>query len=445
MIVWRQEGQIIPALMVVMLAVLTFGMLFFQVGRAAIFSTEAQTAADAAALAAVKDVRAQLIEQVALTGTSDLALINPVRVRAAAESYAQRNKAHVTKIDRRGVDVKVWVSTNAKLGERAEALDQEEQRGEARARARIDLIAMPGFGAGNIGGIVTGGIKKISEKAWKKLGEEISSPPKCGTDASSNDLVRLSELLAEHGFTVAENADFGDNPAPGVHSEKGYHYQCRNSAAIDVNVYGVPEKPAIDGIVNEVQELGFRTIWQAAGHYDHIHIDLANSGSMGAGAGVGGAVGALEETMLEVKLIDWNAAYTAFYGFGGMASGGFYSGPPSPEVARTICRVLDRHNAPPKVRLSAFEAAIVESGVHNLNYGDRDSLGVFQQRPSQGWGSPAQVTNVDYAATQFITRAIRANGGQSAGQLAQDVQRSAFPDRYDQVALQAYALLEKYC
>jgi hypothetical protein len=441
----REDGQIIPALVMVMLTLVAFGMLFFQVGRASIFRTEAQTAADAAALAAVKDVRAQLMEQVAVTGTSDLALINPLRVRAAAESYAQRNKAHVTKLERRGVDVKVWVSTNAKLARAAERLDQEERRGEARARARLDLIAIPGFGPANIGGIVTGGIKKISDKAWKALKEDISSPPKCGSDASSNDLVKLSRLLAEHGFTVAENAEFGDNPAPGVHSASGYHSQCRNSAAIDVNVYGTAEKPAIDGIVNEVQALGFRTIWQAAGHYDHIHIDLAHSGSMGAGAGVGGAVGALEETMLEVKLIDWNTAYTSFYGFGGMAGGGYYGGPPDPDVARTICRVLDRYNAPAKVRLAAFEAAIVESGVHNLNYGDRDSLGVFQQRPSQGWGTPAQVTNVDYAATQFITRAIRANGGQSAGQLAQDVQRSAFPDRYDQVALQAYALMEKYC
>ena len=47
----RQEGQIVPALVVVMLSLVAFGMLFFQVGRAAIFSTEAQTAADAAALA----------------------------------------------------------------------------------------------------------------------------------------------------------------------------------------------------------------------------------------------------------------------------------------------------------------------------------------------------------------------------------------------------------
>ena len=48
----RQEGQIIPALVMVMFSLIAVGMLFFQVGRAAIFSTEAQTAADAAALAA---------------------------------------------------------------------------------------------------------------------------------------------------------------------------------------------------------------------------------------------------------------------------------------------------------------------------------------------------------------------------------------------------------
>ena len=291
---------------------------------------------------------------------------------------------------------------------------------------------------------MTGGIKRISDETWEELSKDISHPPQCGSGAGSNDLVKLSKVLAAHGFTVGENADFGDNPLPGDHSATGYHYQCRNSAAIDVNVYGAAEMPAIDGIVADVQKLGFRTIWRAEGHWDHIHIDMANSGPIGAGYGTGGAVGALEETMLDIKLIDWEAEYVPFYGFGG-GGGGYYGGPPDPDVARTICRVLDRYNAPPKVRLSAFEAAIVESGVHNLNYGDRDSLGVFQQRPSQGWGSPAQVTNVDYAATQFITRAIRANGGQSAGQLAQDVQRSAFPDRYDQVQLQAMSLMEKYC
>ena len=73
----RQDGQIIPALVMMMLALVVVGMLFFQVGRAAIFSTEAQTAADAAALAAVENVKQQLMEQVAATGTSSLALIDP--------------------------------------------------------------------------------------------------------------------------------------------------------------------------------------------------------------------------------------------------------------------------------------------------------------------------------------------------------------------------------
>lgn len=115
-----------------------------------------------------------------------------------------------------------------------------------------------------------------------------------------------------------------------------------------------------------------------------------------------------------------------------------------PQVISAIDRVLNRLNASPRVRKAAYEAAIVESGVRNLNYGDRDSLGVFQQRPSQGWGSPAQVTDPEYAATQFVERAIRANATgryRSAGQLAQAVQRSAFPGRYDEQSAEAERIL----
>ena len=66
-------------------------------------------------------------------------------MRAAAERYAQRNKAHVTRLERRGVDVKVWVATNARLGKRADELDESDRRGEARARASLDLVMLPGF------------------------------------------------------------------------------------------------------------------------------------------------------------------------------------------------------------------------------------------------------------------------------------------------------------
>jgi hypothetical protein len=88
-----------------------------------------------------------------------------------------------------------------------------------------------------------------------------------------------------------------------------------------------------------------------------------------------------------------------------------------------------------KVMLATFEAGWVESHMNNLDCGDRDSLGVFQQRPSAGWGTPEECMNVVHATNAFLDQAIpndKENPNQTAGQLAQSVQRSAFPDRYDQ-------------
>lgn len=131
------------------------------------------------------------------------------------------------------------------------------------------------------------------------------------------------------------------------------------------------------------------------------------------------------------------------------------------DVARTILDVGLAVGASERTLLAAFEAAIVESGVRNLDHGDRDSLGVFQQRPSAGWGSPTQVTDPVYAARAFFlgpTAAGSVVGGNNEpgaiardrthtgtpGQLAQAVQRSAFADRYDQTEPDARALLGRY-
>jgi cell wall-associated NlpC family hydrolase len=73
-----------------------------------------------------------------------------------------------------------------------------------------------------------------------------------------------------------------------------------------------------------------------------------------------------------------------------------------------------------------------ESTLRNINYGDRDSLGLFQQRPSQGWGSPAQVTDPVYATTTFLDRLGQVPGWETLPitVAAQTVQRSAFPSAY---------------
>ncbi|CAM5494162.1 putative protein OS=Streptomyces paromomycinus OX=92743 GN=GKJPGBOP_00778 PE=4 SV=1 [Streptomyces rimosus subsp. rimosus] len=116
------------------------------------------------------------------------------------------------------------------------------------------------------------------------------------------------------------------------------------------------------------------------------------------------------------------------------------------EVTKAVYLVGRDLGVSGKVMLAGFEAGWVESHMNNLPCGDRDSLGVFQQRPSQGWGTPQQIMQVPYAATQFFTRAVRVqqqNPQLTAGQTAQRVQRSAFPDRYDQAEAKAQALLEE--
>ncbi|MEE1752179.1 LGFP repeat-containing protein, partial [Streptomyces sp. SP18CS02] len=104
-------------------------------------------------------------------------------------------------------------------------------------------------------------------------------------------------------------------------------------------------------------------------------------------------------------------------------------------MTRKVYEVGQRLNVSAKVMLAGFETGWVESRMNNLACGDRDSLGVFQQRPSQGWGTPEQVMDVDYAANKFFEVALRMEPGMEGstpGQLAQAVQRSAYPERYDQ-------------
>jgi hypothetical protein len=76
---------------------------------------------------------------------------------------------------------------------------------------------------------------------------------------------------------------------------------------------------------------------------------------------------------------------------------------------------------------TAIMTSLAESGLRNLNSGDRDSLGLFQQRPSQGWGTPQQVTDPTYAANKFFD-GLQGAQGATPWQRAQAVQRSAFAD-----------------
>ncbi|MEY7971012.1 C40 family peptidase [Saccharomonospora xinjiangensis] len=98
----------------------------------------------------------------------------------------------------------------------------------------------------------------------------------------------------------------------------------------------------------------------------------------------------------------------------------------------------------PRAWQIAIQAGMTESGLRNVNYGDRDSLGIFQMRPSMGWGSPAQVTDPRYAVNKFydVLEALPDWEGMRPGDAAQAVERSAFPDRYHQWEPMAAYLVE---
>ncbi|MGY5134634.1 C40 family peptidase [Streptomyces nigrescens] len=100
--------------------------------------------------------------------------------------------------------------------------------------------------------------------------------------------------------------------------------------------------------------------------------------------------------------------------------------------AKTILATGVAMKVPPRGQIVALATALQESGLRNLDYGDRDSLGLFQQRPSQGWGTAQQARDPVHASTKFYEGLLKVSGWQSMtiAQAAQAVQASGFPDAY---------------
>jgi hypothetical protein len=96
-------------------------------------------------------------------------------------------------------------------------------------------------------------------------------------------------------------------------------------------------------------------------------------------------------------------------------------------IAAIITAVAERRGMPRQAVVIALATAMQESELHNLDYGDRDSVGVFQQRPSQGWGSTAELENPVYAASKFYAALAQVPRYTKIPvyQAAQDVQHSA--------------------
>ncbi|WP_338896247.1 heavy metal transporter [Streptomyces sp. TG1A-60] len=100
--------------------------------------------------------------------------------------------------------------------------------------------------------------------------------------------------------------------------------------------------------------------------------------------------------------------------------------------AATISAVGTSRDLPERAVTIALATALQESSLRNIDYGDRDSLGLFQQRPSQGWGTKEQIQDPVYAAGEFYEHLVKVDGYEELPLTvaAQRVQRSGFPEAY---------------
>ncbi|MBD0843314.1 heavy metal transporter [Streptomyces sp. TRM68416] len=117
----------------------------------------------------------------------------------------------------------------------------------------------------------------------------------------------------------------------------------------------------------------------------------------------------------------------------GDGDGATYEFTPEQAVnAATIAAVGTGRNLPKRAVTIALATALQESTLRNIDYGDRDSLGLFQQRPSQGWGTEREIMDPSYSAGMFYDHLVKVPDYTRLPLTvaAQRVQRSAFPDAY---------------
>jgi len=116
--------------------------------------------------------------------------------------------------------------------------------------------------------------------------------------------------------------------------------------------------------------------------------------------------------------------------------------PTQAQEASVIAAAGGRLGLPDHAVTIALATALQETHLRDLPYGDRDSVGLFQQRPSQGWGSRAQLLDPNYAATAFFQHLEAVPGWTqlSVADAAQDVQHSADGTAYAAWASEARTL-----
>ncbi|WNM40974.1 hypothetical protein RMN56_06375 [Micromonospora halotolerans] len=118
--------------------------------------------------------------------------------------------------------------------------------------------------------------------------------------------------------------------------------------------------------------------------------------------------------------------------------------------AKAIIAATKKAGLPERAAVISIATSLQESKLENLGHlgdaNDHDSLGLFQQRPSSGWGTPEQITNPEYATLAFEKGLKQVDGWETMPltEAAQTVQVSAYPDAYAQWEQQATDIVHQH-
>lgn len=259
--------------------------------------------------------------------------------------------------------------------------------------------------------------------------------PTLSTGATGADVTSLQHLLTSRGYATAADGDFGSGTQAAVRAFQagagltadGVAGPATFGALVSTLRQG-STGPAVQAL--QVQLVKHGASVAADGDFGPATDSAVRSFQSAAGLGVDGVVGPAT----------WQELLGT--GGGGSTPGTTYDSlsEEQKQNARTIIGVGKGASVPEYGWVIALATSMQESTLVNVDYGDRDSLGLFQQRTSQGWGTEAQILDPVLSSKAFYGVAAHTpnpglldiSGWQSmtVTQAAQAVQRSAYPDAY---------------
>lgn len=261
-----------------------------------------------------------------------------------------------------------------------------------------------------------------------------ASYPTLSTGSTGVDVTSLQFLLTSRGFSTTADGDFGTGTKSAVTA-------FQRSAGLSAD--GIAGPATFSALVRTLREGDSGPAVQA------LQVQLVAQGSSISSDGAFGPATASavrnfqSSAGLAVDGVVGPATWTALIGAGGGSAPGTTYGSLSEEQrrnARTIIGVGKGAGVPSYGWVIALATSMQESTLLNINYGDRDSLGLFQQRTSQGWGTEAQILDPVLSSKAFYGVAshtsnpglLDISGWQSMSvtRAAQAVQRSCCPDAY---------------